>query len=88
MPAVFRRAERAPGDAVARAVQTGERPFQPAHVGKHVLFRAEHAIHHDLAGDARAQADLAVNRRRAQPLPAFLEHEPANVARRRLSPRR
>ena len=79
MPAVFRRAQRAPRDAVARAVQTSEWTFQPTHLRKHVLLGAEHVVHHDLAGDARAQAYLAVNRRSAQPLPTLLENEPANV---------
>src|SRR5688572_14653002 len=81
MPAVFRRPERAPRDAVARAVQAGEWTFQPAHLRKHVLLGAEDVVHHDLAGDARAQAYLAVNRRSVQSLPAFLENEPANLSR-------
>ena len=65
VPAVLGRAERAPGDAVARAVQAGERALQAAHLGEGVLLGAEHLVHHDLAGDRGAQADLAVDRRRA-----------------------
>ena len=80
VPAVFGGAERAPGDAVARAVQAGERTLQALHFGEGVFFGAEHAVHHDLAGDAGAQADLAVDRRGAQALHALLEHEAADRA--------
>ena len=77
---VFGRAHRAPGNAVARAVQTGERALQSAHLGEGVFFGAEHAVHHNFAGDAGAQTDLAVHGRSAQTLPAFLQNEAANLA--------
>ena len=41
MPAVLGCAERAPGDAVARRIEAGERALQAAHVGEGVLLRAE-----------------------------------------------
>ena len=78
--AVFGRAQRAPGDAVARAVQTGERAFQAAHVRERVFFGAEHLVHHDLAGDRGPQTHLAVDRRGAQALAAFFQDEAANLA--------
>ncbi len=80
VPAELGGAQRAPADAVASAVQAGERPLQPAHLGKGVLFRAEHVVHDDLAGDRSAQADLAVDRRGGQPFPALLQHEAADFA--------
>jgi len=58
VPAVLGGAERAPGDAVARRVEAGERALEAAHLRKRVLLRAEHAVHHDLAGDRGAQAHL------------------------------
>ena len=78
--AVFGRAQRAPGDAVAGAVQASERAFQAAHVGEGVFFRAKHFIHDDFAGDAGAQADLAMDFRRRQAFPAFFQHETADRA--------
>mmetsp|Transcript_41417 Transcript_41417/g.97041 ORF Transcript_41417/g.97041 Transcript_41417/m.97041 type:complete len:470 (+) Transcript_41417:1594-3003(+) len=80
VPAVFRGAERAPGDAVAGAVQASERALQAAHLREGVLLGAEHLVHHDLAGDRRAQAHLAVDGRRGQALPALLQHEAADLA--------
>src|SRR5688572_6863399 len=38
-PTIFSGAEGTPGDAVARRVQAGERPFQALHLGKRVLLR-------------------------------------------------
>src|SRR5205807_68794 len=54
-------AERAPGDAVARRIEAGERALEAAHFCKRVLLRAEHVVHHDLARDGGAQAHLAVD---------------------------
>eukprot|EP00952_Eustigmatos_sp_NYUAD-ZCMA_P012189 49035-Eustigmatos_ZCMA.PRE.1 len=51
VPAVFRRAQRAPCDAVARRVQARERAFQAAHAGHQVLFRHEHFVQHDFTRD-------------------------------------
>ena len=39
VPAEFGRAERAPGDAVARAVEAAERPGEALHVGQQVVLR-------------------------------------------------
>ena len=71
-------AERAPGDAVARRVEAGERTLQACHLGQQVFVRREGAVEHDLAGDGRAQTHLAVNRGRAQALRAFLKQETAD----------
>ena len=78
--AVFRCAESAPGNAVTRAVQAGERALEAADVGEGVLLGDEHLIHHDLAGDRCAQTHLAVDRRCAQPLHALVENEAADLA--------
>src|SRR6187455_543116 len=80
MPAVFRRPHRAPADPETRAVEAGEWPLESADVGERILLGTEHVVHDDFAGEARAQADLAVNRRRAETLHALLENESANDA--------
>ena len=80
VPAELRRTKRAPGDPEARLVEAAERAFQPLHVGKQVLFRHEHAVHDDLAGDGRAQAELALDRRCVQTIHAALKDEAANDA--------
>lgn len=79
VPAEFGGAQGAPGDPVARRVQAGERTAQAAHFGEGVLFRNEHVVHHDLAGDRGTQADLAMDRRGAQAFPALLEDEAADL---------
>ena len=77
--AVFGGTQGAPGNAVACAVQAGERAFQSAHIGQGVFFGAEHVVHHDLARDAGAQADFAVDRRCAQTLGAFVQNEATDL---------
>ncbi len=49
-PAILRRAQRAPGDAVTRRVEAGEGAFQTADI-ELIFIRHEHFIHHDLAGN-------------------------------------
>src|SRR2546429_97547 len=61
VPAVLGGAERAPGDAVARRIEAGERALEAPPFCKRVLLRAAHLVHHDLAGDGAAQAHLAVD---------------------------
>ena len=78
--AVLGSAQRAPSDAVARAVQAGERAFQAAHVGESVFLGAEHPVHHDLAGDRRTQTHFAVDRRRAQARSTLVQDEAADRA--------
>ena len=75
VPAELGRTQRAPGDTVTGRVQTGERTFQTGHVRQHVFFRNEHIVHHDFTGDGGTQANLALDRRRAQTFPAFLQNE-------------
>ena len=78
--AVFGRAQRAPGDAVTRTVQAGERALETAHIRKGVFFRHEDLVHDDFAGDAGAQADLAVHGRGGEALPALFQDEAADLA--------
>ena len=86
VPAELGGTQRAPADAIAGGVEAGERAFQAAHVGEGVFFRAEHVVHDDFTGDRRTQANLAVNRRGAQALPAFFQDKAANLARVILGP--
>jgi hypothetical protein len=74
--AVLGSAQSPPGDAVARAVQAGEGALQAAHLGEGVFLGAEHVVHHDLAGDAGAQAHLAVDGRCGQPFQPFSRMKP------------
>ncbi len=78
MPAELGGAERPPGDAVARIVEAGERPAQPAHPGEHVFLGDEDVLHHDHAGDRRAEAELPLDLRRGEPLHAPLEEKAAD----------
>ena len=80
MKAEFGSAERTPGDAIASAVKAAERTGQARHIRQQVLFGDKHFIHHDLAGDRRAQRELALDLRRRQALHPFLENETLNAA--------
>ena len=53
-PAILRRPHRAPGYAVARAVQAAERPLQAGDVRQERALRRFDIVEHDLAGDRRA----------------------------------
>ncbi len=88
VPAILRRAHRAPGDAVAGAVEAAERPLEPGDVGQQRVLADLDVLHHDLAGDRRAQRELAADLRRRQALHALLQDEAADlvVVRRRLRP--
>ncbi len=67
VPAELGRAQRAPGDAVARAVEAAERPLAGrSRPGRSWLLGHEHLVHHDLAGDRGAQAELALDLGRAR----------------------
>jgi hypothetical protein len=55
-------------------------PFRPRTSGKAFSSGAEHLVHHDLAGDAGAQADLSVDRRSRQTFRALVEDEAADLA--------
>ena len=78
--AVLCRTHRPPADPEACAVEAGKRAFQTSNVGKGILVRAEDAIHHDFAGNANPESDLAVNRRRRQALTALLQDKSADYA--------
>ena len=75
----FGGAEGAPGDAETGRVEAGEGALQAAHAGHQLFCRHEDLIHHDLAGDRCTQADLAVDRRRAEALGPLLEYESADL---------
>jgi len=79
MPAELGRTQCPPGDAIARRVKAGKRAFQAAHIREDVLLRHKYVVHDDFAGNGRTQADLAVNRRRSQTLPAFFQNKATNV---------
>ena len=78
VPAGLGGAQRAPGDAVARAVQAGERAFESAHLREErSLPGTNTSSMHDFAGDRGAQADLAVDRRaRDRPFQPFSRMKP------------
>ncbi len=78
VPAKLCRAQCSPGNAVARAVEAGERALQPLHVGEGVVFRHEHLVHHDLARHAGAQAHLAVDGGGREAFHTLVQDETAN----------
>ena len=80
VPAEFGRAQGAPGDAEASAVQAGEGAFQALHLGEGVLLGREHVVHDDFAGDRGAQAHLAVDGRGGEALHALVQDEAADGA--------
>ncbi|NRP42844.1 hypothetical protein XMM3392_003255 [Aliiroseovarius sp. xm-m-339-2] len=80
VPAGLSRPHRAPGNAVTRAVQTAKRTFQAFNIRQQGVFAHFHILHHDLAGDRRAQGQLAFDLRRAQPLGAFVQHKALDLA--------
>ncbi|OIQ68862.1 hypothetical protein GALL_495410 [mine drainage metagenome] len=77
--AVFRGPHRAPGNAVAGAVEAAERSLQAGNVGQQRALRHLHAFHHDFAGDGSPQAQLAGDLRSRKALHALLENESANL---------
>src|SRR5215471_187185 len=66
MPTELGRAERAPGNAVTRIVEAGKGTAQTRYAGEEVGVGNEDLVHHDLAGDRRAQAELALDLRRRE----------------------
>ena len=87
-PAILRRAHRAPGDAVAGAIEAAERPLESRDVRQKRALRRLDIVEHDLAGDRGAQGKLALDLRRGEALHALLEDEAADlvVVRARLRP--
>ncbi len=81
----LRRAHHAPGDAITRAVEAAERPLQPLNIGQQRILAHLDILHHDFAGDARAQRQLALDLGRRQPLKAAFEDEAANAAAMRVA---
>ena len=78
MPAEFGGAHCAPGDAVARIVETAERTGEALHVRQQIFLRHHAVFQHDLAGDRRAQRQLAFDLRRGKSLGAALNEKAAN----------
>ena len=85
MEAEFGRTQRAPADAIARAVEAAERAFQPLHIGQQRVFTHLDIVHDDHAGGRCAQAQLTLDLRRTQPLHPLFQHEAANAAAMRLA---
>jgi hypothetical protein len=80
VPARFRRAERAPGNAVARAVEHPNGPLRPRTFGSRFSSgTATSSITISPVMDG-AQAELAFDLRRREPLHALLEDEAADHA--------
>ena len=63
VPAGFRRADRAPGDAEAGAVEAGEGRAQALGARQHRLRRYRDILQHDFAGDAGAQREFSFDAR-------------------------
>ena len=80
--AVFSGTQGTPSDAVAGAVQTGERAFQTLHLGEGVFFGHKHAVHDDFTGDGCTQTHFAVDGGGAQTLHAFFQHKATDGADR------
>src|SRR5262245_17275991 len=75
MPAEFRGAHGAPGNAITGAIETAERACKAFHVRQQVFLR-DHAVgQHDLAGNGRAQGELAFNLWRGKTLGAALDQK-------------
>src|SRR5271166_6865450 len=69
-PAVLGRAHRAPGNAVARAVEAPEGALEAGNVRQERILRNLDVVEHDLSGDRGAQTELAFDLRRAEALHA------------------
>ena len=78
VPAEFGGAERPPGNAVTRLVQTAKRTFEPFDVRQQIFFRDKDVVQDDFAGYRDSQAELAFDLRRGKTLHAAFENEPAN----------
>ncbi|KAG5461467.1 MAG: hypothetical protein BJ554DRAFT_6336, partial [Olpidium bornovanus] len=76
--AKLRGAQRAPGDPVPRVVQAAERALEALDVRQHGVGGNAHVVHHDHAGDARAQRELALDGGSGEAAHALLENKPAD----------
>src|SRR5581483_8594551 len=74
-----RRAIRAPGDAVARLIQAGERAAQALDIGQHILSRYAAVGKMQLGSDRGAQGELLVDVAGAEAGGAALDQEAANA---------
>ena len=77
-PAIFSRAQCAPGNAVACLVQATEWAFEAADVGQYIGFRHKHIVHDDFAGDGGTQAHFSLDLRRCQAFHAYFEDKAVN----------
>mmetsp|Transcript_55832 Transcript_55832/g.147600 ORF Transcript_55832/g.147600 Transcript_55832/m.147600 type:complete len:274 (+) Transcript_55832:438-1259(+) len=82
----LRRAQRAPRDAVARAVEAAEGAPEPLGLGQQGRGRGDDAVEGDGARGGGAQRELALDLGRCEARHAALEHETADVARVVLGP--
>ena len=78
MPAEFRRAHRAPRNAVTRPVEAAEGACKAAHIRQHVLFGYEHVLQRDFAGDRGAKRELAFDLGRFEALETPFHDEAAD----------
>ena len=79
LEAGLRRADHAPGDAVARLREAAQRAAQPLHLGQHVLLRHAHVVEEERGGDGRAQRELALDLGRREAARALLDEEAADA---------
>ena len=84
MPAEFCGPHHAPADAVARPVQAAERAFQTFDIRQQSVFTNLDILHHDLAGDAGPQRQLAADLRGRQALHPFFKDKALDLAAMRL----
>jgi len=80
----LRRADHAPGDAVARLREAGQRTLESFHARQQVRFRHHDVVEEQRGCDRRAQGELAFDFRRVKTLHAFLDDEaPDAIVRHR-----
>ena len=84
MPAKLRRAYRAPGDAIAGAIETTERAFQAFNTGQQCIFTDHHIVHNNLPRHGSAQAQLAFDSRRGETFHALFQYKAADRTAMRL----
>ena len=80
MPAEFRRAHGAPGDAVARNIEATDRARESMRVRQEIFLRYDRAVEHDLAGDRGAQRQFSLDLGRGEALGAPFDDEAAHLS--------
>ena len=80
VPAELGRAENAPADSIAGAVEAAERPLEALDAGQKRIFANLDILHHDLAGDRGPQGELAADFRRGEALHALFKDKALDLA--------